>query len=281
MKKIYLIDDDISVTSILKIIIEKQSLGQVCGCSQSPYDALEDLGYLKPDIVIVDLLMPVIDGITFVKKASAICSGTSFVMLSQVSSKDMIARAYDAGVEFFLQKPVNAIEVASVLGNVIRSRDLQQTVDKIQSLFAVSGEEPKSSHDVSGPELKKLQTILQQLGLTGEPGCRDIVTVVSYYLDHKDELEDASLKDICSRFSDSPKTMEQRIRRAAATGMTNLVHLGLEDYDNDIFVTYANSLYNFEQVRREMDFCRGRSDRHGNVRIRKFLVALIAACEDL
>lgn len=281
MKKIYLIDDDISVTSILKIIIEKQALGQVCGWSQSPYDALEDMGYLKPDIVIVDLLMPGIDGITFVKKASAVCPETSFVMLSQVSSKDMIARAYDAGVEFFLQKPVNGIEVASVLGKVIKSRELQQTVDKIQSIFAVSGGEPQVSHEDSGPEMKKLQTILQQLGLTGEPGCRDIITIVGYYLDHKDELEDASLKDICSRFSDSPKTMEQRIRRAAATGMTNLVHLGLEDYDNDIFVTYANSLYNFEQVRREMDFCRGKSDRHGNVKIKKFIMALIAASEDL
>jgi two-component system response regulator YcbB len=281
MKKIYLIDDDISVTSILKIIIEKQALGQVCGWSQSPYDALDDMGYLKPDIVIVDLLMPGIDGITFVKKAAAICPDASFVMLSQVSSKDMIARAYDAGVEFFLQKPVNGIEVASVLGNVIRSQDLQQTVDKIQSIFAVSGGEPQVSHEDSGPEMKKLQTILQQLGLTGEPGCRDIVTIVEYYLGHKDELEDASLKDICSRFSDSPKTMEQRIRRTAATGMTNLVHLGLEDYDNDIFVTYANSLYNFEQVRREMDFCRGRTDRHGNVKIKKFIMALIAACEDL
>ena len=85
------------------------------------------------------------------------------LMLSQVSSKDMIARAYDAGIEFFLQKPVNAIEVASVLGNVIRSRDLQQTVDKIQSLFAVSGEEPKSSHDARAPDSQLAHIALSDL----------------------------------------------------------------------------------------------------------------------
>jgi Response regulator containing CheY-like receiver domain and AraC-type DNA-binding domain len=74
MRKIMIVDDDSSVIDILKIIIEEKNLGTVCGSSQSPEDALEDIVYLKPDIVIVDLLMPKIDGISFVKKAAAMRS---------------------------------------------------------------------------------------------------------------------------------------------------------------------------------------------------------------
>ena len=62
--------------------------------------------------------------------------------------------------------------------------------------------------------------------------------------------------------------------------MVNLANLGLEDYSNDIFTTYANTLYNFEQVRREMDYIRGKSDKHGNVKIKNFLNSLVLACED-
>ncbi|MFR4627402.1 MAG: DNA-binding domain-containing protein [Dorea formicigenerans] len=42
-----------------------------------------------------------------------------------------------------------------------------------------------------------------------------------------------------------------------------------------MFVDYSSTLYNFEQVRREMDFIRGKTDKHGNVRIKQFLNALL------
>ena len=120
-----------------------------------------------------------------------------------------------------------------------------------------------------------LQTILQRLGIIGDIGSRDIITVVEYMIQNHAKISELTLNELCSRFSDSPKSMEQRIRRAAAAGLVNLAHLGLEDYGNEIFTEYSNTLYNFEQVRREMDFIRGKSERHGNVKIKNFLNALV------
>ena len=68
--KFYLIDDDQNIINILKLIIQNRNLGEICGTSLNAEDAMEDLKYVQPDIVIVDLLMPVMDGITFVKQAS-------------------------------------------------------------------------------------------------------------------------------------------------------------------------------------------------------------------
>ena len=106
--KIYLIDDDPNILNILKIIIQTRNLGEICGLCSSPVDALEDLKYIKPDIVMVDLLMPGMDGITFVGRAKAQYPDIGYIMLSQVSNKDMISSAYESGVEFFIQKPINA-----------------------------------------------------------------------------------------------------------------------------------------------------------------------------
>ena len=66
--KFYLIDDDRNVLNILKLIIKSRQLGEVCGTAQSGTDGLDDLLTAQPDIIIVDLLMPEIDGISFVKK---------------------------------------------------------------------------------------------------------------------------------------------------------------------------------------------------------------------
>lgn len=279
MTKIFLLDDDPSVTEILKIIITDKNLGTVCGTSHAAEDALENLAYLKPDIVMVDLLMPDIDGITFVRKAKAFLTGTAFIMLSQISDKEMIARAYNAGIDFFIQKPVNSIEVISVLQRVMRAQSLQRTVDSVQSLFAQVSETDRPEQEQSSPDYEvKLRRILQKLGIIGERGSDDIITVVCYFCEHEDLLSQTTLSEICAHYSDSPKSMEQRIRRAAASGLSNIAHLGLDDYGNEVFEEYSASLFKFEQVRREMDYIKGKSMQHGNVQIKKFITALVNTC---
>lgn len=282
--KLYLIDDDKNVLNILKRIILDRNLGEICGTSQNAPDALEDLASVRPDIIIVDLLMPEMDGITFVKKVRVLLPDTACIMLSQVVSKDMVANAYAGGVEFYIQKPVNSIEVESVIKRVSQALTARCTLEKVQNIFM---EQKPASPSFASPEpqekphIVRLRSILQKLGIIGEKGSKDIITLVDYLIEHGGKMQDATLEELCGRFSDSPKTMEQRIRRTAINGMVNLANLGLEDYSNDIFVTYANSLYNFEQVRREMDYIRGKSKRHGNVKIKNFLNSLMLACMDL
>ena len=64
-------------------------------------DALSDLPLINPDIVIVDLLMPEIDGITFVKRARSYSPDSYFYYAFQVASKDMIADAYSAASNLY------------------------------------------------------------------------------------------------------------------------------------------------------------------------------------
>ena len=280
--KIYLIDDDSNILNILKLIIQAKNLGEVCGFCASPVDALDDLKYIKPDIVVVDLLMPGMDGISFVKKAAAEYKDIAYIMLSQVSNKDMISSAYEAGVEFFIQKPINAIEVESVLTKVTQSLAMKRTLSGMQSLFMTQMQDMMPKAVPSAPKesqhIQKVKDILQRLGIIGEIGCKDIINVVDYMITHREAATDMTLTELCAQFSDNPKSVEQRIRRTANTAQVNLAHLGLEDYSNDTFIEYSNTLFNFEQIRREMDYIRGRSQKGGNVKIRNFLNALVSYC---
>ncbi|MCI6277658.1 MAG: response regulator [Clostridium sp.] len=279
--KLYLIDDDKNVLNILKMIIEDRQLGSVCGTCNNGEDALSDVKLCNPDIIIVDLLMPEMDGITFVKKAKSFLLDTAFIMLSQVSSKDMIANAYESGVEFFIQKPINSVEVVTVLNNVIQTLSMNRTLLKMQNIFEkeLGTTQPDTPFNLSTREprhITKLKSILQKLGILGDHGSKDIITLVDYLIKNEEHVGESTLHELCSKFSDSPKSVEQRIRRAAIAGMVNLANLGIEDYSNDTFIEYASSIYNFEQVRKEMNYIRGKSERHGNVKIKNFLNSLVA-----
>lgn len=281
--KFYLIDDDKNVLHILKRIIRDRGLGEIAGTAENGADALADLPLVNPDIVIVDLLMPEIDGITFVKRARSYAPDLTFIMLSQVASKDMIADAYSGGIEFYIHKPINSIEVESVLRKVSESLAARRTLQQVQTIFQTQQNFTQSqvfNENAEKPYIIRLKGILQKLGITGERGSKDIISLVDYLIQHNQKVDNVTLSELCSHFSDNPKSMEQRIRRTANMGMVNLANLGLEDYANDTFTTYANSLYNFEQIRREMDFIRGKSVRHGNVKIKSFLNALIQECTE-
>ena len=280
MMSFYFIDDDKNICNILKLIINERGLGVCCGSANNAAEALEDLPSAKPDIVIVDLLMPEIDGISFVKQARKIVPDASYIMLSQVSSKDMIASAYEAGIEFFIQKPINSMEVEAVIKKVSDGLSMKRMVRKMQNIFM----EDTSPATVTVPDNSEqiensLRTILTRIGIIGDIGSKDIISIVKYLVDHQDNADSLTVSDLCSHFCDTPKSMEQRIRRTAFNGLVNLAHLGLEDYSNEIFVDYSSTLYNFEQVRREMDFIRGKTDKHGSVRIKHFLNALASYCQ--
>lgn len=282
--RIYLIDDDSAVLSVLRLLIEDGGLGTVAGSSQSASDALEDLRTCNADIVLVDLLMPEMDGITFVQRAKRQFPELHFVMLSQVTSKDMVGEAYTAGVDFFISKPVNGIELTGVLTKVNELLTMERTMRQVRSLMQMDRPDAKpqpsaaaAPQTLEGVELEKLKTVLQRLGLSGDPAYADLLQLVGY-LATQGRSEQMTVAQLCGRFSLSPKAMEQRIRRAAAAGMTNLASLGIEDYANDVFTEYAGTLFNFEQVRKEMNCIRGKSSEHGRVSVRRFLYALAALC---
>ena len=280
----YLIDDDRNILNILKRIFAARNLGEICGTSENALDALDDLPFIKPDIIIVDLLMPEIDGISFVKRAKKILPDSAFIMLSQVSSKDIIADAYDAGINFYIQKPINSIEVESVIRNVTDSLNAKRTLQKVQNIFVTQSSVPSSpaaSCQLDTPYVTKLRKILNELGISGEKGSADIICLIRYVIEKDLDVRSLTLNELCAALNKNPKSVEQRIRRAALTGLTNLASIGLEDYSNDIFTTYSNTLYNFEQVRKEMDYIRGKNSSHGNVKIKNFLHTLMLKCREI
>lgn len=272
--KIYIVDDNDNIVSILEQIIVDQDLGEVIGTAENGLVAIEEINNLNPDIVLVDLLMPELDGINVVKNIKERDPNIQFIMISQVTSKNMVSKAYKVGVEYFINKPIDAIEVQEVLKKVMEKIEMNNKLNQIQSLFNGGGGGAKASESVEDVTAGT-KRVMQRIGIIGEVGSQDIIDVVKYLIDTNQNMSDLTVQEVCSNFTDNPKSMEQRIRRTAAAGLTNLASLGIEDYMNEVFTEYSNALYSFEQVRAEMDYMRGNSDRGGKVNIKKFLDGML------
>lgn len=273
--RIYIVEDDISVINILENIIESQQLGDICGdCGGGPADIHEVLR-CRPDVVLADFFMPVMDGAEFVRNLRTLNTQIKCIMISQVSSKELISKAYTAGVDFFISKPINIIEVTSVLRNVRKQIENEKTLGNIRRMFLNDMEPESRERNELHIYTRKLRYILNRLGISGEKGCNDIIMVCEYLRENRMHASQLSVGHTCELLSDSPRNMEQRIRRAIAAGMTNIAHMGIEDFMNETFSRYSGTLFSFEEIRAEMDFLRGRRTSGGKVSIRNFIDGLM------
>ena len=96
--KFYILDDLISSVKVMSNIIESSNLGEIIGTNTNSERGVAEILAKKPDIVLVDLLMPVKDGITVVNEVREVNPDISFIMVSQVVDKNMISDAYNAGI---------------------------------------------------------------------------------------------------------------------------------------------------------------------------------------
>lgn len=275
--KIYIIEDDQAVIDILEDLIEQQNLGSICGDSEGRDPDDQRILSAGPDIVLIDFLMPKRDGIQVVQSLKLLGCGAKYVMISQVSDKTLIGKAYHAGVDFFISKPINAIEVKSVIRAVTNQIQNERTIASIRNLFGDSA--PTGAPQKPDAFLKRAKLVMNQLGMSGEKGCIDILKICEYLHDSKLPIYQANFGQLCAALSPVPQSMEQRVRRAIAKGMRNLAQLGIEDYMNETFVEYSGSLFPFEEVKAEMDYIRRKQKRSGKVNVKGFIGGLLILAE--
>lgn len=290
MIEIVIVDDDRAIVNVLQRIIGQYALGDVVGTAADGLRAEALILELKPQVVLVDLLLPGQDGITLVSRLREACPKTRFVMLSQVNDKQMVGDAYSNGIDFFIHKPINAIEVVTVIKRVAELVRLKSAFETIENTARVlAGDRADSARAPAAGSFKpRLKQVLSDIGILGDLSSRDLTAICSLVHENpavKKAPEELQLTEILralqQRYFEETgiqtdgKTIEMRIRRGLSKALRNLAALGIEDYGHEKFVLYSTSLFDYADIKAEMDYLRGKAKNGGKVNIRSFIRRLI------
>lgn len=102
--------------SMINILSERFS--KVIG-AQNGDEGLKKFKKFKPDLVITDIAMPIMDGLDMAREIKEISDDVPIVVLSAYSEKERLLRSIDIGIDKYLIKPVDIEELFKVLDYLI------------------------------------------------------------------------------------------------------------------------------------------------------------------
>jgi len=115
--KILAIDDDTAMTELLTLLLKSHKY--TIETANSGQEGIDLIPKIKPDIILLDLMMPEMDGWETCQKIRSF-TNTPIVILSALNNPGMVAKALDAGADDYLIKPVPSSILTAHIENLAR-----------------------------------------------------------------------------------------------------------------------------------------------------------------
>ncbi|MEG4343179.1 hybrid sensor histidine kinase/response regulator [Microcoleus sp. A003_D6] len=131
---ILIVDDEPDNFDVLETLLSEQEYELYYAANGQ--DAIASLDLFKPDIILLDVMMPGIDGIEVCRQIKAMSKwkAVPIIMVTALSSKSDLAKCLTAGADDFISKPLNGIELRARVHSMLR---IKQQYDNIQNLYHI------------------------------------------------------------------------------------------------------------------------------------------------
>jgi two-component system chemotaxis response regulator CheY len=115
MARILIADDSMFMRAAMRDILEKAG-HRVVGEAATGLAAVELYAELTPDIVTMDITMPLLGGIEALKKIRAINKNAAVIMVTSISKPESAGEALNCGAKSYITKPFDAEKVLKAIG---------------------------------------------------------------------------------------------------------------------------------------------------------------------
>lgn len=117
MKKVLIVDDSPMIHTMLRKTLVRNGY-EVCGDAHNGREAIELYQKASPDLVFMDVTMPVMDGLTAARQIRELDRQARIIMLTAMGDEEIIAEAKDIGVAIFLKKPFDDYKIVSAISKI-------------------------------------------------------------------------------------------------------------------------------------------------------------------
>jgi len=166
--KILIADDHAFVRESTRRILEQESDLEVIGEAGDGEEAIKLATTFKPDVAIVDIAMPKLDGIEATKQIKTLCPATTVLILSAYDDDQFVFSLLEAGAAGYLLKSVRGQEIVDAVRAVYSGESVLHpaVARKVLNRFArpsADAEAKKSAELLSDREMEVLKLVTKGL----------------------------------------------------------------------------------------------------------------------
>ena len=117
MKTILIVDDELANAEVLSMILEEE--GYRVHCAPNGRLGLEKVQEVRPDLIVLDFMMPIMDGAEMGKAVRTLPFGGDVRILMNSSLQEMSVRDRFDGYDAFMRKPFNIDEALGLIARLL------------------------------------------------------------------------------------------------------------------------------------------------------------------
>jgi two-component system, response regulator, stage 0 sporulation protein A len=212
-------DDNREFGDILKTYLNMQEEFEVVGLTRDGMDAYETICRTKPDVVILDVIMPLLDGIGVLEKINEanLDKKPMVIMLSAVGQEKITQKAIALGAYYYILKPFDMEVLAQRVKEMVEFKDIP--VIKNDSIYESKSQYICPKPNKVGRDLEvEVTNVIHDIGvpahIKGYQYLREAIMMVVNDNDVINAITKQLYPNIASSYKTTPSRVERAIRHA-------------------------------------------------------------------
>lgn len=210
--KVCVVDDNRELVGLLEEYISAQDDMEVVGTAHNGQECLEMLEGTDPDVLVLDIIMPHLDGLAVLERLREIKKGAlpNVIMLTAFGQEDVTKKAVELGASYFILKPFDMEN----LGNHIRqvSGNNSSITRKQTTTYRPQVEQKPKNLDAS------ITSIIHEIGvpahIKGYLYLREAISMVYNDIELLGSITKVLYPDIAKKYNTTASRVERAIRHA-------------------------------------------------------------------
>src|SRR5205807_1108078 len=134
--RVLIVDDDLALLQALPQAIALRMKNVQVDTTDSAQGAIQQVQESEYDVIVSDIKMPGMDGITLIERLQSLCPDTPTLLITGHGERDLAIRALRVGAYDFIQKPIDRDYFVSSLQRAIQTRQMRRQIAEQQRELA-------------------------------------------------------------------------------------------------------------------------------------------------
>lgn len=209
-------DDNERMVRLLREIVQSDNELQVIGTAQNGEEAYDLIRTKEPDVVLLDIVMPKLDGLGVLDKVNrdtTIQKHPTFIMISAIGQEKITEDAFNLGADYYIMKPFDTDMVLNRIKN-IRPQNVQNTAPEIRKVNAYENQSDFVERNLETDVTDIIHEIGVPAHIKGYQYLREAIIMSVNDMDMLNSITKILYPTIAKKYQTTSSRVERAIRHA-------------------------------------------------------------------